>query len=80
MNRIIFDILQQFWIFTSSIQIKGLDMSPQEAKSLVFQHWQYLNKLAVILQQLPNTEKLSLYDKLYRYTDFIQQDLGYRTP
>ncbi|MEK7991168.1 MAG: hypothetical protein VSS52_009200 [Thiotrichaceae bacterium] len=46
MNRIIFDILQQFWIFTSSIQIKGLDMSPQEAKSLVFQHWQYLNKLA----------------------------------
>ncbi|MEK7991167.1 MAG: hypothetical protein VSS52_009195 [Thiotrichaceae bacterium] len=40
----------------------------------------HLDKLTVILQQLPNTEKLSLYDKLYRYTDFIQQDLGYRTP
>jgi hypothetical protein len=36
---------------------------------------QHLDKLSAILQQLPNPEKLSLYDKLYRYVGFIQQDL-----
>ncbi|MCV6636941.1 hypothetical protein [Candidatus Albibeggiatoa sp. nov. NOAA] len=37
---------QHFDVLISSIQRKGLNMSPQEAKNLVFQHWQYLNQLA----------------------------------
>lgn len=36
---------------------------------------QHLDKLSAILQQLPHPEKPNLYDKLYRYVGFIQQDL-----
>ncbi|WP_353570814.1 hypothetical protein [Candidatus Albibeggiatoa sp. nov. BB20] len=38
----------------------------------------HLDKLANFLEQLPNSEQPHLYDKLYRYIDFIKQDLGYR--
>ncbi|MCV6636942.1 zf-HC2 domain-containing protein [Candidatus Albibeggiatoa sp. nov. NOAA] len=36
----------------------------------------HLDKLDTMLQQLPNPEQLNIYDKLDRYTDFIQQDLS----